>query len=182
MQFVNTALVEFGLQESQRIINENASSWTQSQDKSSDRTEKTKFQVMAEVQAAQALISAGLQQAYRYQESEDREIFRRFLRPNSLDHDVRVARAKMLKAGIPEKYLIPEAWEINHVQVLGAGNKTMEMAIAEQLMQFRPMYDPEPQREILRSVTLAITDSPELAQRLVPEQPQVSDSIHDTEC
>jgi hypothetical protein len=178
---VNTALVELGLQENQRIINENASSWTQSQDKSSDRTEKTKFQVMAEVQAAQALISAGLQQAYRYQESEDREIFRRFLRPNSLDHDVRVARDKMLKAGIPEKYLIPEAWEINHVQVLGAGNKTMEMAIAEQLMQFRPLYDPEPQREILRSVTLAITDSPELANRLVPEQPQVSDTIHDTE-
>lgn len=178
---VNTQLVELGLQENQRIINENASSWTQSQDKSSDRTEKTKFQVMAEVQAAQALISAGLQQAYRYQEIEDREIFRRFLRPNSLDADVRVARDKMLKAGIPEKYLVPEAWEINHVQVLGAGNKTMEMAISEQLMQFRPLYDPEPQRDILRTFTLAITDSPEMAQRWVPDQPQVTDSIHDTE-
>lgn len=178
---VNTALVELGLQENQRIINDNASSWTQSPNRSNDRTEKTKFQVMAEVQAAQALVSAGLQQAYRYQEIEDREIFRRFLKANSRDPEVVSARAKMLRAGIPEKYLIPEAWEVNHVQVLGAGNKTMEMAIAEQLMQFRPLYDPEPQREILRSVTLAVTDSPEMANRLVPEQPQVTDSIHDTE-
>jgi len=178
---VNTALVELGLQENQRIINENASSWTQNQNRSNDRTEKTKFQVMAEVQAAQSLISAGLQQAYAYQEIEDREIFRRFLKVNSNNHEVLVAREKMLKAGIPEKYLIPEAWEVSHVQVLGGGNKTLEMAVSEQLMNLRSNYDPEPQREILRDVTMAITDDPDRANRLVPEQPQVTDSIHDTE-
>jgi len=178
---VNTALVELGLQDNQRIINDNASSWTQSQNRSNDRTEKTKFQVMAEVQAAQALISAGLQQAYKYQEIEDREIFRRFLKPNSCDPDVLAARVKMLKAGIPEKYLIPEAWDVNHVQVLGGGNNTMAFAIAESLMEHRHEFDPEPQRKILRDWTLILTDDPGRAADYVPEQPQVTDSIHDTE-
>jgi len=178
---VNTALVELGLQDNQRIINDNASSWTQSQNRSNDRTEKTKFQVMAEVQAAQALISAGLQQAYKYQEIEDREIFRRFLKANSCDPDVLAARVKMLKSGIPEKYLIPEAWDVNHVQVLGGGNNTMAMAIAQTLMEHRHLYDPEPQRKILRDFTLIVTDDAARAEAYVPEQPQVTDSIHDTE-
>ena len=136
---------------------------------------------MAEVQAAQALISAGLQQAYKYQEIEDREIFRRFLKPNSCDPDVLAARVKMLKAGIPEKYLIPEAWDVNHVQVLGGGNNTMAFAIAESLMEHRHEFDPEPQRKILRDWTLILTDDPGRAADYVPEQPQVTDSIHDTE-
>jgi hypothetical protein len=53
----------------------------------------------------------------------------------------------------------------------------MEMAIANWLMQYRDKFDPEPQREILRDVTLAVTDDPARADRLVPEQPHISDSI-----
>ena len=136
---------------------------------------------MAEVQSAQALISAGLQQAYTYQTWEYEEIFRRFLRPNSTDPDVLAARQRMLSRGIPEKYLRPECWDLEPERVLGAGNKTMEMAIAEQLLQMRPLFDPEPQRKILRDVTLAVTDDPARAEDLVPEQPQITDSIHDTE-
>jgi len=45
----------------------------------------------------------------------------------------------------------------------------MEMAIAQQLMEWRPLYDPASQREILKISTLAATDDPGLTDTLVPE-------------
>ncbi len=177
---VNTQLVELGLKENSSLISSHASGWTQ-QPSSQDRTQKTKFQVMAEVQAATSLVNSALQQFFTYQTAEYRQIFKRFLNPKSRNVDVLQARKEMLKAGIPEKYLVIDAWDIDAERTLGAGNKTLEMAQAEQLMQYRPMYDPEAQRLILRDVTLAITDDPARADVYVPEQPHISDSVHDTE-
>lgn len=177
---VNEGLVQFGLAENQRLIDANASSFSTSKNLSSDRVEKTKFQVQAEVSAAQSLVSAALNQAYTYQAIEYREIFRRFLNPHSRDIDVLEARKKLSRE-IPDKYLVPEAWEIEPTRLMGAGNKTLEMVQAEQMMQFRPLYDPAAQRQILRDVTLAITDDPAKAHAYVPEEPVVSDSVHDTE-
>lgn len=168
---VNANLVELGLRDYDAIINSNSSSFTQSTNSSQDRTEKTKFQVMAEIQKMTAMISAGMQQAYRYQEFEYREIFRRFCLKDSRDPDVNLFRARCLSQGVPANMLIPEAWDITPERVLGAGNKTLEMAIAEQLMQFRNLYDPEPQRQILRDFTLAITDDPGRTETMVPEEP-----------
>jgi len=45
------------------------------------------------------------------------------------------------------------------------------MAIAQQLMEWRPLYDPQSQREILRISTLSATDDPGLTKSLVPEEP-----------
>jgi hypothetical protein len=177
---VNQGLVELGLMENQRLISANAGSFATPNNYSQDRTHKTKFQVQAELANAQSLITAALAQAYQYQVVEYREIFRRFLNPNSRNIDVLNARKKLLRY-IPEKYLVPEAWEITPSRLMGGGNKTLEMAQAEQLMQFRPLYDPAAQRKILRDVTLAITDDPDKAKDYVPNEPVVSNSVHDTE-
>jgi hypothetical protein len=49
-------------------------------------------------------------------------------------------------------------------------------------MQWRPMFDPQPQREILYSAVLAYTDDADMAQRLVPDDPnKVSNSKHDAQ-
>ncbi len=91
-------------------------------------------------------------------------------------------RGACLRYGIPEKMLVPEAWDIEPERVLGSGNKTLEMAIAEQLMQFRNLYDPEPQRQILRDFTQAVTEDPGRAASMVPDSPaRVTDSVHDAE-
>jgi len=177
---VNAGLVELGLGENQKLISQNSSSFSSASQFSSDRDRKTKFQVQAELQQSQTLISAALAQFFTYQEVEYREIFRRFLNPKSRDVEVQNVRKRLLRE-IPEKYLVPEAWEIEAERTLGAGNKTLEMVQAEQLMQYRPLYDPEAQRQILRDVTLAITDDPGRANAYVPEQPHISDSIHDTQ-
>jgi len=175
-------LVELGLKENTDLMQSNASSWVQNQNFSQDKTHKTKFQVMAEVNNASAMVGAALNQAYRYMEVEYEEVFRRFLMDRSTDPDVRRVRENVLRQGVPEKHLQPEQWEIAASRVVGAGNKTMEMAISEALMQYRNLFDPEPQRDILRLFTTNITDDPDLAQSLVPDQPQkVNQSTHDAD-
>lgn len=178
---VNTELIELFLNQNKAIIDSNTSSYT-SQPASQEGDRKTKFQVMAEVSNSTALVSTALNQAYRYQEPEYREIMRRFMIENSSDPDVREFRVKCLQQGIPAKILTAECWDVTPERVMGAGNKTMEMAIAEQLMQMRNLYDPDAQREILRRVTTAITDDPGWSLALVPEAPlKVTDSVHDAQ-
>lgn len=179
---INVQLVELGLGQNSALMRENASSYVQSTNYSGDRVEKTKFQVMAEVQNMNQLVSAGLLQAYKYQQPEYYEIVRRFCRPNSRNPDVIQFQANCLRRKLPERLLNDACWEVTSDQVMGNGNKTLEMAIAEQLMQYRNLYDPDAQRKILRDVTLAITDDPARADELVPEQQnRVTDSVHDAE-
>lgn len=177
---VNANLVELGLRENQSIIAKNSSSYTQNPTVMQDRVEKTATQFQGELASMTTLVSAALTQAYYYQGSEANEIVRRFMRDKSTDPDVRAARASILKQGVPEKLLTPEQWECEMERVMSP-SKAMEMAIAEWLMTHRDKYDPEAQREILRDVTLAVTDDPAKADRLVPEQPHISDSIHDAQ-
>ncbi len=181
---VNAALVQLGLSENSNLIAANSSSYTsQPQGGNRSNVERTKFEVMAEVQAMTSLVSTALGQAYVYQKPEYREIFRRFVIEDSKDPDVRTFQANCLRQGVPSKILYnPECWEQEPERVLGAGNKTMEMAIAQQLMEFRNLYDPESQRTILRDVTLAITDDPARADALVPETvARITDSVHDAQ-
>lgn len=176
---VNAALVELGLGENARLIQSNAGSFTPTTD-FKDRTEKTKFQVMAELNVTTSLVSAALMQAYQYKSFEYEEIFRRFCKKNSKDAQVRDFQAACVRDGLPVKMLCEEYWSLEPERVMGSGNKTMELAIVEQLMQWRNLYDPSAQREILRMSTSALTD-PALADTLVPEQPQVSGSVHDAQ-
>lgn len=179
---VNERLAEAGLGHNQQLINQNSSGYVQNQNFSQDKVEKTKFQVMAEVNAAVSMVSSALLQSGRYKGFEYEEIFRRFCKKNSRDADVRKFRVNCLKQNVPEELLVPEAWEVEPEQIMGGGNKTLEMAIAQQLMQFRQLYDPEPQRQILRDVTLAITDDASRAEELVPTDPvKVTDSVHDAQ-
>ena len=178
----NVNLIELGIKDNQTIIDQNSSSWTQNQQLTKDRTEKTRFQVMAEVNATSQLVGAGLNQAYQYEVFEDREMFRRLCRQNSLDPLSRRFRESCLRRGVPEKLLNnPEAWEIEHERTMGGGNKTKELQIAQWLMEQREKFDPESQRDILRDSVLAVTDDASRAERYVPERPVVSDTIHDTE-
>lgn len=179
---VNAQLVELGLSDNMRVTQENSASWVQNQNYSRDRTEKTKFQVMAEMNAMTSLVSAALNQAYQYQAWEDREIFRRFMKKNSTDIDVLKFRANVLRQGVPEDLLEADYWDIEHERVYGGGNKTMEMTIAQWLMEQRDKFDPEPQRKILRDSVLAVTDDAPLANELVPENPvKITDSVHDAQ-
>lgn len=179
---VPQSLVESGLAHNREIMGSNSSSYVQDYSFGAEEQKKTATQIMAEVNSASSLVSAALMQAYAYQDFQYIEIARRFSKKNSPDADVRKFRVNCLKDGVPEEYLDSERWQVESERVMGAGNKTLEMTIAQQLMQARNFYDPEPQREILKDFTLAITDDPGRTERLVPEEPQrVTDSIHDAQ-
>jgi hypothetical protein len=174
----NAQLIELGMAQYRKIIEDNSSSYVQNQFPK-DKTERTKFEVQAQVNAMMTLVSAALQQSYKYQLAEYREIFRRFMLPNSRDPDVREFRVRCLKRGVPEKMLVPEAWDLEPERVMGSGNKTLEMAIAQQLMEWRAAFGAEAQQTILHDAVLAITDDAAKARQLVPEQEQLSDASHD---
>jgi hypothetical protein len=180
---VNSQLAQMGLMENANLIAQNASSYTTQPQQGQNQVEKTKFQVMAETNAITSLVSAGLQQAYLYQKPEYREIFRRFIIKNSRDPHCRSFQANCLRQGVPEKVLYNrDCWEQEPERVMGAGNKTLEMAISEQLMTMRNLYDPESQRQILHDVTLAVTDDAARADSLVPKSPnRITDSVHDAQ-
>jgi hypothetical protein len=179
---VNANLIELGLNDNASVTGKQSAAWVP-QPTGSDKTEKTRFQYMAELQQMTQLVSASLNQAYMYQNPELREIFRRFCKPRSSDPDVRAFQSECIKFGIPEKYLHdPSAWDIEAERVMGAGNKTLEMTIAGQLMEWREKYDPEAQRDILRDATLALTDDAGKALRMVPHSPvTVTSATHDAE-
>lgn len=175
----NPQMVDRGMALFETVIRDNSSSYVQNQNFSQDRTEKTKFQVMAEVNALTNLTSAALNQAYTYGVFEYQEILRRFMRRNSTDPDVKEFQARVLAQRVPEGALHAGCWDIEPERVLGSGNKTMEMAIAQQLMQWRAAFTPDAQRQILRDATLAITDDPGRTDALVPYEPEVSKSAFD---
>lgn len=177
----NLQLLEYAYGQNDQIIREDAGSFSQKQDYSEGKERKTRYQVMAEVNAASTLVSTGLLQTYTYKNFEYREIFRRFCQKNSRDPEVREFQLACMRDGVPEKVLTPDAWDISSEQVMGSGNKTMEMTIAQTLMEIRDKYDPEAQRKILRDVTLAVTDNAAMAEELVPEEQTVSDSTEDAQ-
>lgn len=180
---VDKELVEMGMMQNAETINKNSSAWTQAPsagNKPGDR--KTRMQVMAELNQTTALVASAFNQAYQYQEYEYREIARRFFRKDSADIDVIEFRNNCLKRGVPANALVPEAWDVQSTRVMGAGNQTLQFTIAQQLLNMRNLFDPEPQREILREATFAITGDADKAARWCPEQPvKISDSVHDAQ-
>jgi hypothetical protein len=130
------------------------------------------------------LVSSGLNQAYMYQNVEDRELLRRFMNPDACrkDPDINKFRANCLRQGVPEEVLVPEMWEVEHERVVGGGNKTMELTINQQLMESIDRFDPDPQRQIMHDYVLGLTDDAARADSLVPEQPvRITDSVHDAQ-
>jgi len=178
---VNAALAQMGLAENQNLITRNASSYTSKLPSSSEK-QVTATQWMGEEQKVTQLVSAGLMQMYEYCRPQYREVFRRLCKKNSTDCDARVFQAKCIRDGVPPEVLYEfESWDIEPERVMGSGNKSLEMMIAQQLMAYRHLYDPDAQRLILRDFTLATTDDAARTESYVPEVPHVSNSVLDAQ-
>jgi hypothetical protein len=178
---VNDGVVEQALTMNRQTMADNSASFTQDFDFGKETTAETATRTMAKVNATAALVGAMLNQAYNYQQFQYAEIARRFCIKNSKDADVRKFRVECLKAGVPEEALNAERWDVQPVRVIGSGNKTLQVAMADKLMGIRPQLDPEGQKEVDRIYILANSDDAQLAERLVPQQRHISDSIHDAQ-
>jgi len=179
---VNAALVESAMSMNRQSMADNSSAFTQDFDYAKENQEKTATEIMAQVNATTAMVGAMLQEAYSQQEFQYREIARRFCLRHSNDMDVMQFRNECLSAGIPEKALNSECWDISAERVMGGGNKQLEISQAQALMGQIVRFAPESQQKILSRWTFAMTSDAALTNDLVPVgKLHVSDATHDAE-
>lgn len=164
---INQELVEFVMSQAKQLMGEASASYTQDIDTGTQR-EQTLGEAQIKLQQSNAMMTGLLATAARNKVFEYREICRRFCKRKSLNPDARKFRERCVREGIPVKYLDPDLWDISCDMPLGSGNQTLEMAQATQLMSVRTAHSPEAQQIILHTFDAAITQNPQLAQKLVP--------------
>lgn len=178
---INQALALMGLEINQQTMSQNSAPFMQRFDMHDENPNETATKTMAKMTASDALISSVIGRAYSYQKFKFKEQVRRFCIPDSRDPAVRKFRLACLKAGVPEEALNAERMEVTPTKVSGNGNKMMQMAIAEKMMAVRQLHAPEAQAQILRDYDFAVTGDPDKANVLNPDQPHISDTVHDSQ-
>lgn len=122
--------------------------------------------------------------AYTYEAFKYREICRRLCIPNNPDPMAKAFReACVIDDAVPPEYLDVECWEIEPERAMGAGNKTVQMAIVQYLQSVRQNLGPDAQRKVDHIGIQIMTEDAAVAEDLAPikEQETVSDSMHDAE-
>jgi len=171
---VDQNLVGAAFSMNRQLMAESAASYVQDADNGSGK-EQTATEVMAKVQQANALVGSMLTYAYRIKGSEYREIARRFCTVDSVDTNR--FRERCMAQGVDKAVFDDmESWDINPIKVGGAGNKILQMAQAQAMMQVYDRYSPKGQAVIRRQYAEAAMDNPELAQEIEPEQEQQASS------
>ncbi len=172
-QLVNSLMAGFKQQ-----IGEFTSAYTQNLDAGTQK-ERTKFEVEAILSQISSLMSSILNRYYRQEQYAFNELCRRFTRNNSPDFDVKKFQQKCQVDGVPERWLNSDSWNIQVDQVLGGGNKMLELAQARELRAMRPELDPNAAQEVDRIYITALTNS-KLANRLVPNvEGKTTPAMHD---
>ena len=161
-------------------ISEVSSAYTQ-QVNDGTQKERTKFETEAILSQISSFLSTMLTLAYNQEYFAYEEICRRITKPNSNDFLAKHVRSECIQAGVPAKYFNAERWNIRVEQVLGGGNKMLELAQARELYSMKPGFGPDAQRQVDRIRITALTDNAALAEELVPRAPTISDSVHDAQ-
>lgn len=161
-------IIDLALSQNRQLMGENAASFTQDFKQGSGDKEMTATETMARVNAVNALVSGMLNLSYTYETYQYRETCRRFCLEHSAHQEVRKFRLACLKEGVPADLLDVDRWDVEPERVLGSGNKTLEIAQAQQLLQMRPTLGPEAQIMVDHIAVTAFTDDPALAEQLVP--------------
>jgi hypothetical protein len=164
----NAPLIQMAFARNRQLMSDSATTYTQEYDKGSEGQARTATETMAIVNSSQALASGIFEMAYTYETFKYREMVRRLCLKNSTDPMARAFRLGCLKAGIPEEMLDVEKWSIEPEQVIGGGNKTLQMATVGFLNQIRQNLTPRGQRIVDNLSFTAATDQPELAEEAAP--------------
>jgi len=179
---VDNGLISSALSNFKQRIGESSSQYTQNVDTGTQK-ERTKYEVQAVVSQSSALMASMLGRAYRQEHFAAVEIARRFTIKNSPDFRVKKFLQLCREDGIEDKWLNSDRWDVEVEQVLGSGNRMMELAESTELMNRLNDFDPQAQQVIKHDWVLGITNNPKKANRLAPLKalPQVTDAIHDAE-
>ncbi len=179
----NAQLVQMAFARNRQLMADSSTSYTQDYEKTTGQSARTATETMAIVNSAQSLSGGILELAYTQSVFKYREIFRRLCLKNSTDAMAREFRLRCLQDGIPEDMLDVDKWAIEPEQVVGGGNKTIQMATVGFLNQIRQNLPPAGQRLVDHISVEAATDQPDLAEEIAPlsETQPISTSMHDAE-
>ena len=164
---VETGNVEFVLAQTREMQQRVSSTYNQSPDTGTQR-EETAFAVGVKVQQLNAMLASILMRAFIYETHADKEICRRFCRPNSKNEDVKDFQKQCADMKIPRQWLDIKYWRVEAVTPLGMGNPTMALAATQQLLELSPQLDPSAQQEIKHEAVIVYSGDPRKAARWVP--------------
>lgn len=165
-----------------QLMGESTSSYTRDINDNTAK-ERTAFEVNALLSQTAQLTGSMLNLAYRQEVFAYQEICRRLCLKNTPDFLAKKFQAACKTAGIPDKYMDVNRWDIEAERVLGAGNLQLQQAQARELLALSPSLAPDAQQKVKHDFVFAITQDPDRANSLAPLEgaPHVSDSIHDSE-
>lgn len=177
----DAALATQAMEMNRASMADQSMAYSQDYDNDKGSQNESATRTMAKVNSAASIVSSALNMSYLREMFRYNEICRRYCIPNSPDPDVREVRLGLLKDGVPEKALDADRWDLQINRALGGGNKMLEIAITDKLMETYALHSPPAQHKILQIRDAAVTGDYALAEDLNPEAPHVSDSMHDSE-
>lgn len=169
---VNENLVVALLSQNRQLMSESSASYLPDVERGGRKTPETATAEMIRLNTSVALTSAMLNNVYDETEDEYREICRRFCIKNSKNKMVKDFQERAERRGVPKEMLDTEWWNVEPERVLGGGNQAMEVLQADRLMAIRPNLDPQAQRTVDRIYVAANSGDADLANELVPPQPE----------
>lgn len=177
----DAGLIEMAMEGNRQLISENSAGFTPSL--GTDDKDVKATAIIARENSSNAMATGMLTSIYARRKMEGMEIARRFCIKDSQEPMVKEFRKRCLKEGVPEELLDSERWNVDVERVMGGGNKTLEVAQANALMELVPHLDPDAQQEVIHINIEAKTSDAALADRLVPlgSVKQVSDATHDAQ-
>lgn len=164
---IDPQLVEYAMSQMKQLMSEASGSYTQDIDTGTAK-EQTAFETGVKLNQVNSMMAGILTDVAQQEIFAYMEICRRFCNPKSRNPSVMKFQAKCKKYGIPSEYLDANRWDVIPDIPLGAGNQTIEMTQATQLMSQRAAFSGEAQGEILNLWATAVTNNPRLAQHLAP--------------
>jgi hypothetical protein len=176
-------LVSAGFSRLKTLMAENSSAFTQDFDKGANAKEQTATEVMARVNSVNALVSGMLTLAYEYEQFKDRETMRRLCIKGNPDPLAQKFYKLCMLDKVPPEMLDIDRMMVSRERTLGAGNKTLEMAIVQFLQQIRKNLGPDAQRRVDHLAIETATDDANLAEDLAPldGQQALSSSMNNAE-
>lgn len=167
----NYQLVDSVMSQTKQLMSENSASYIQDIDNGTQK-EQTLGEAQIKIQSANKLISSMLMCAYEQEVFLGEEELRRFLLPTSTDPDVVAFKERCRADGIPDDLMVVEAWQTEVTRSFGAGDQTLAQQEVTALLNLAPQLDPSAQRTIKRQYVSVMTRNPDLAEALVPEEPE----------
>lgn len=164
----DAGIVQMGFARFQKLMADNAASFTQDFDMGKGQKEMTATETMARVNSVNALVSGLMTLAYTYEEFKDREHMRRLCIKGNPDKLSQKFIKLCIEDGVPTEMLDVDRMQVMRERSIGGGNKTLEMAIVQFLQQLRKNLNPDAQRKIDHISIETATDDAAMAEELAP--------------